>query len=150
MSSIADGSTPDRPRVTLAITGKNDRTAAIIILLSGLSRPNQVLNSGAKAMIGIALAAIASGSSSARAVPQRAARNATTTPAVVPMRKPPTASMIVLRAEAASGNRSPFQFSTSAAPIADGAGRMNELSPIPRMSTSHRTSPPSATSTAGR
>ena len=109
------------------MTGKKLRTAAIIILDSGLSSPNQVLNSGAKAMIGIAFAATASGSRSARIEDQRAAAKAKTTPVVVPMRKPPTASMIVFFADSNSGNRSPFQFSTSAATIADGAGRMNAL-----------------------
>ena len=41
--------------------------------------------------------------------------DATTTPAVVPMRNPPTASISVFFADSNSGNRSPFQFSTSAA-----------------------------------
>ena len=131
------------------MTGKKLRTAAIIIFESGFSSPNHVLNSGANAMIGMALAATASGSSSARIEDQRAAANAKTTPVVVPMRNPPTASTIVFFADSNSGNRSPFQFSTRAAAIADGAGRMNVLRPRPRMSASHSTMPPAATRMAG-
>ena len=44
--------------MTLTITGKNTSSAAIIILESGLRVPNQLFMIGAKAMIGIALAAI--------------------------------------------------------------------------------------------
>ena len=95
MSSSELGSTPDRPRVMLAMTGKNDRTAAIIILDSGLSEPNQALNSGANAMIGIAPAATATGSITERMPAQRVANKATTTPAETPMMNPPTASKIV-------------------------------------------------------
>ena len=45
--------------MTLTTTGKKTRTATIIILDSGLSTPNQLFMSGAKAMIGTALAPIA-------------------------------------------------------------------------------------------
>src|SRR6188508_3331890 len=71
MSSRALGSAPDSPRVMLAMTGKNDRTAAIRILDSGLVSPNQALKIGDRAMIGIAFAAIAIGSSRAAAIFQR-------------------------------------------------------------------------------
>ena len=81
--------------------------------------------------------------------PHRAAAKATTTPAVVPIRNPPTASMIVFWADCQSGNRSPFQFSISAAMIADGAGRMNALRLARRIASSQTTSPPTATRTAG-
>ena len=80
ISSSADGWTWERPRVTLIITGKNTSSAAIIIFDSGLSTPNQLLKIGAMAMIGIAFAAIAIGSTESRAVPQRATANPTTRP----------------------------------------------------------------------
>ena len=150
ISSSELGSTPDRPRVMFAITGKNDRTAAIIILDSGLSEPNQALNSGAKAMIGIAPAATASGSITERIPAQRVASSATTTPAVTPMTNPPTASKSVDCADFHSGNRSPFQLSISADRIAEGAGRMKARSWRLRTIASHRTSPAIATTTAGR
>ena len=101
ISSSAAGSTWTRPRVTLAITGKKTRIAAIIIFDSGLRTPNQLFISGAKAMIGIALAATASGSSAARALIQRAVAKATTTPAMVPIASPPTASTRVAWADGA-------------------------------------------------
>ena len=62
MSSSADGSTWVRPRVTLIMTGKNTSSAATIIFDSGFVIPNQALKIGAMAMIGIALAAMANGS----------------------------------------------------------------------------------------
>ena len=45
----------------LIITGKKHRAAAIIAFDSCWSRPNQLLNSGAKARIGTELAATANG-----------------------------------------------------------------------------------------
>ncbi len=45
----------------LIITGKKHRTAAIIALESCVSSPNQLLKIGAKAMIGMELAATAKG-----------------------------------------------------------------------------------------
>ena len=68
ISSSAAGSTWVSPRVTLTTTGKNTSTATIIIFDSGLRTPNQLFMSGAKAMIGTALAPMASGSSNSRAV----------------------------------------------------------------------------------
>src|SRR5918995_1322062 len=59
MSSRAAGSTEVRPRVTLTTTGKKTSTATIIILDKGFRTPNQLFMSGAKAMIGTALAPIA-------------------------------------------------------------------------------------------
>src|SRR6187402_3111706 len=56
-SSSDSGSTVVRPRTVLMSTGKKQRTAATIALESWLSRPNQLLNSGAKARIGTELAA---------------------------------------------------------------------------------------------
>ena len=68
MSSSAAGSTWVSPRVTLTTIGKKTSTATIIIFDSGLMTPNQLFMSGAKAMIGTALAPIASGSNNSRAV----------------------------------------------------------------------------------
>ena len=81
---------------------------------------------------------------------QRAAMNATAVPAVTPMTNPPIASNSVAWAERNSGNRSLLQFSTSAARIADGAGRMNARIWSVRTSASHTMSAPTATSTAGK
>jgi hypothetical protein len=117
ISSRAAGSTWVSPRVTLTRTGKKTRTATIIIFDSGLSTPNQLFMSGAKAMIGTALAPIARGSSSSRAVTKRAVRSATTTPAVVPMASPPNASMRVAVADVWSGQRPAPQFAPSASTI---------------------------------
>src|SRR3989304_1155090 len=150
MSSNAAGSTWVRPRVTLAITGKKTRTAAIIILDSGASTPNQLLKSGAKAMIGTALAATAMGSSRPRVVAQRDVTNATATPAPVPRTRPPAASKSVAWAEANSGNCGLAQCSWSAAKMADGWGKMNALIESAPTTTSHRTSVPAATATEGR
>src|SRR3954468_1718261 len=120
ISSSAPASAPDRPRVTFAITGKNDRTAAIIIFESGLVSPNHALNSGDRAMIGIAFAATAIGSSRPRATPQRLATSATRMPAAVPIRNPPIASVSVLRAALETGKCVSFQYVPSAAAIDDG------------------------------
>ena len=115
--------------MTLAMTGKNTRTAAIIAFESGLRTPNQLLKRGAKAMIGTAPAATATGSRTPRAVDQRDDANATTTPTTVPMTRPPIASRSVAAAEVSSAKRVPSsQFSPSAAMIAEGWGRMNALS----------------------
>ena len=134
----------------LAITGKNDRTAAIIIFDSGLSRPNQALNSGANAMIGMAPAATASGSMTARIPAQREAMNATATPALTPMMNPPTASMTVWRAESHSGKRTSSQLSIRAVRIADGAGRMKARSCRLRTIPSQSTSPATAITHRGQ
>ena len=122
ISSSAAGSTWVSPRVTLTTTGKKTRTATIIILDSGLSTPNQLFISGANAMIGTALAPIASGSSSSRAVANRAVRAATMTPAAVPMASPPRASKSVETAATRSGQLPASQFSPSAPTMAVGAG----------------------------
>ena len=150
ISSMAAGSTWTRPRVTFAMTGKNTRTAAMTILDSGFSSPNQLFISGAKAMIGTALAATARGSSTPRAVAQRAVANATTTPATVPITRPPRASMSVAWADASRPNRVLFRFWTSAVTIADGRGRMNAWRPSPPTMSSHARIPATKTRTAGR
>src|SRR5262245_42283602 len=106
----------------LAMTGKNDRTAAMSTFESGLVSPNQALKIGDSAMIGIAFAAIAIGSRSAAAIFQRVAISATKMPAPVPIRNPPTASIRVFSDARPIGNRVSFQKLASAAAIADGAG----------------------------
>ncbi len=111
------------------MTGKNTRTAAIIILASGLSTPNQLFMSGAKAMIGMAPAATASGSSASLADSQRAEANATATPATVPRMNPPTASIRVARADGQIENPSSQLFPRAVA-IWLGFGRRNDLTPI--------------------
>src|SRR5262245_32057932 len=59
ISSIELGRTDVRPRSVFTKTGKKQSTAAITIFESGLRAPNQLFVIGAKAMIGIAFAAIA-------------------------------------------------------------------------------------------
>src|SRR5688500_2907074 len=59
MCSIEPGRTEVSPRSVFTSTGKKQRTAAITIFESGLRMPNQLFVIGAKATIGIALAAIA-------------------------------------------------------------------------------------------
>ncbi len=73
-------------------TGKKQRTAAITIFESWLSVPNQLFVIGAKAMIGIAFAAIANGISAVASSRQRARTSATTIPAEHPITQPPNAS----------------------------------------------------------
>src|SRR6478609_8293824 len=74
--SIWDGRTEVRPRSVLTITGKKQRTAAVAILGAGESGSNQALKIGEKAMIGIALAAIASGISASPSRRKRASSTA--------------------------------------------------------------------------
>src|SRR5207249_10109147 len=83
MSSTAAGSTSTRPRTTLAMTGKDTRIAAISALDNGLTRPNQLFSSGAKAMIATAFAATASGRRVHPALTQGAEAKAVRRPAVV-------------------------------------------------------------------
>src|SRR5215207_7643406 len=58
ISSICAGRTEVSPRSMFTSTGKKQRTAAIAIFDHGESSPNQLFVIGAKAMIGIAFAAI--------------------------------------------------------------------------------------------
>src|SRR5439155_13147513 len=125
MSSTAAGSTSTRPRTTLAMTGKNTRIAAIRALDNGLTRPNQLFSSGAKAMIGTAFAATASGRRIPRAVTQRTDAKATRSPTVVPMTRPVSASWSVAVADGSNAKRPSAQFACSAARIAVGFGRTN-------------------------
>ncbi len=92
ISSRAEGSTLVSPRTVLTITGKKTIRVTMKIRASGLSTPNQALEIGAMAMIGMELAAIATGMSASRAVAHRAVANAAITPSVTPTRKPASAS----------------------------------------------------------
>ena len=80
ISSSAAGSTLVRPRTVLTITGKKHISATIVIRGRRLSGPNQLSVIGAKAMIGIVLAPIATGSRTSRAVAQRAVASPATVP----------------------------------------------------------------------
>src|SRR5213080_2738219 len=73
--SICGGRTEVNPRSVLTNTGKKHRTAAVAIRGAGDNGSNQALKIGEKAMIGIALAAIAIGIS---ASPSRRKRARTT------------------------------------------------------------------------
>ena len=92
ISSSADGRTVVRPRSVLTITGKKTRIAAIAIFEVFSSGPNHWFVIGAKAMIGTALAAIASGMTALPSTRQRANTSATPKPRSDPTTKPPTAS----------------------------------------------------------
>ena len=79
----------------LIITGKKQSTAAIAIFENGFSRPNQSLKIGAKAMIGIALAATANGMKAVPSQRKLANRSALRIPRLEPSAKPPSASLKV-------------------------------------------------------
>ena len=104
--------------MTLIMTGKKTSSAAIIIFERGLRTPNQLLRMGAMAMIGTALLAIATGSSTSRAVAQRAVEKAMSTPPRVAQRQ--TAECL----ECCRLERAPQQLNVvrPAARIADGGG----------------------------
>ena len=92
ISSIWRGETLVSPRRVLTITGKKQRTPAIAIFELRESGSNHALKIGAKAMIGIALAAIAIGISALPSVRKRPISVATTMPPSEPSAKPPSAS----------------------------------------------------------
>ena len=77
------------------ITGKKTRIAAIAIFDVFSSGPNHWFVIGAKAMIGTALAAIANGISARPRLRKRASTIAESTASVLPIRKPPSASVKV-------------------------------------------------------
>ena len=95
MSSIDSGSTEVSPRRAFTSTGKKHSTAAITIFDHGLRRPNQAFVIGAKAMIGIALAAIAYGMKALPTRFHRESTSATTSATAQPSAKPATASLNV-------------------------------------------------------
>ena len=85
-----------------------------------------MLMSGAKAMIGTALAAIGERQQNVASVAQRDVANADESPAMVPMTRPPRASMnVALAATVDERVDRPFQLSTSALAMADGGGSRN-------------------------
>ena len=79
----------------LTITGKKQSTAAVAMRGAGESGSNQALKIGANAMIGIALAAIASGISASPRRRKRASTTAERMPSDEPITKPPSASFSV-------------------------------------------------------
>ena len=136
------GSTPDRPRVTLAMTGKNDRTAAIIILDSGLSEPEPGVEQRRERDDRDRAGGDGERQQHARACPPSGRpANATTTPAVTPMMNPPTASKSVDWADCAQREPLAVPVVDEGGQIADGAGRMNALSCRPRTIASQSDEP---------
>src|SRR5918998_3937015 len=97
MSSIDDGRTDVRPRSVFTSTGKKTSAAAIAIFDVLFSGPNHWFVIGANAMIGTALAAIASGISARPRRRQRASTIAARIASAEPTKKPPTASENVYR-----------------------------------------------------
>src|SRR2546423_601416 len=95
MSSIDSGGTEVSPRSELTSTGKKQRTAAITIFDQGLRSPNHAFVIGAKAMIGMAFAAIAYGMSARPTGFQRARTRASRNARLQPRAKPPRASLNV-------------------------------------------------------
>src|SRR5947209_7931936 len=87
MSSIDSGRTDVSPRSELTSTGKKQRTAVMVIFDHGLSVPNQAFVIGAKAMIGIAFAAIMYGISAVPSGRQRASASAETNATEQPITK---------------------------------------------------------------
>ena len=75
--------------------GKNTRLAATTIFETGLRIPNQLFANGAKAMMGMALMATATGRIASRDAGQRETPNATASPATKPIARPPSASIMV-------------------------------------------------------
>src|SRR5918999_2061516 len=145
MSSIDDGRTDVSPRSVLTKTGKKQRTAAIAILESGFSRPNHWFVIGAKAMIGIAFAAIAYGITAERRVRKRARRGATSTAAEQPIANPPSASLNVYQPAFQSTSRSSQNVST----MLLGGGRRKRWTSRAATIPSHRPIPSTNTARAG-
>ena len=84
------------------ITGKKQSTAATAIFDVAVSGSNQALKIGANAMIGIALAAIATGISARPSDRNRPTTIANRIPAPEPSRKPTNASLNVYQPAAQS------------------------------------------------
>src|SRR5918992_4621068 len=127
MSSIWLGRTDVSPRSVFTNTGKKTSTAAIAIFEAGLSSPNQLFVIGAKAMIGIALAAIANGISAPWRRRQRAGATPRRIAAAEPITKPPSASLKVNQPAAQSVSRS-FQ---TVSRMVESGGQGGTLAPPP-------------------
>src|SRR5262249_54329455 len=121
ISSIEDGCTDVSPRRALIIVGKKQSTGGMTICETGLIRPNQLLVIGANAMIGTALAAIASGMRAVPTVRNRASSSAARTPRLAPIANPPSASLSVYRPAC---HRAPLLSQNDFA-MSDGLGRRN-------------------------
>ena len=126
-------------------TGKKHSTAAITIFESWLSVPNQLFVIGAKAMIGIAFAAIANGIRAVASSRQRARIRATTIPAEQPITQPPKASSNVNHPAPQSVSRSVH----SVRVMSEGGGSRKFWMSSPRTSPSHSAMPATKTTTAG-
>ena len=120
--------------------------ATIIILESGLMIPNQLLAIGAKATMGMALAAIANGIRAPRANAYRAVRKATMRPATRPIANPPAASISVVTPARNSSSAS----SAKAPAMALGAGSRKRSIRKARTKSSQSRMPPRNTAMAGR
>src|SRR5258708_7227050 len=133
-SSRAAGSTFVSPRTVLIITGKKTITATIVSRGRMLSGPNQFRVIGAKAIIGIELAPIATGISSSRAVAHRAVASPLRVPSTTPTSRPPTASVPVKRTPFARVGHSDARL----AAMTLGLGTRNDWTPSARSDTSQR------------
>ena len=146
MSSSADAP-PDSPRVTLAITGKNTSTAAIIIFESGLSVPNQLFMSGANATIGDGVRRDRQRHERVARAMNRAVMRAAPRPAEVPMTSPPRPrrSSPAMRS---SASRVAVPVIVERPPIAEGRGKRKAFrsrrEPTPRVRARRRRPGPSA------
>src|SRR5450759_1250522 len=105
ISSIAAGSALVSPRTVLIMTGKKQMIAEIIALEICWSIPHQLFMIGAKAMMGIELAAIAKGRSDSRTITNRAVIVPARIPATEPRTSPATISHNVYDAAAHSSGR---------------------------------------------
>ena len=97
MRSRASRSGDSSPRTVPTIVGKNVIIATIAILLP-CSTPNQTIASGAKAMMGTELAAIAYGRRASATDRHRTLTTATPMPSVHPIANPASASWAVYHA----------------------------------------------------
>src|SRR4051794_29213714 len=144
-SSSEAGSTLVSPRIVLTRTGKKTITATIVTRGSRLSGPNQLRVIGAKAMIGIALAPMATGSNRSRAVAQRAVARPQTVPSATPTTRPPIASAPVKRTPRTSVGHS----ETRLPAMTLGRGIRNDWTPSRASDNSHASSTTTNTTSAG-
>src|SRR4051812_27090283 len=145
ISSIDDGRTLVRPRSAFTITGKKHSTAATAIFELGESGSNQALKIGAKAMIGIAFAAIAIGMSARPSDWKRPTTTAKAIPADEPITNPQNASLNVYQPALQSESRCSKNVRT----ISDGRGSRNCWMSNSAIIPSQRTIPRTKTTSAG-
>src|SRR4051794_26508074 len=144
-SSSEAGSTLVSPRIVLTRTGKKTITATMVIRGRRLSGPNQLSVIGAKAMIGIALAPMATGSNRSRAVAQRAVARPQTVPNATPITSPPIASAPVKRTPLTRDGHS----ETRLPAMTLGRGIRNDWTPSRASETSQASRTTTNTTTAG-